>query len=130
PHAGEDLLRRGCLGERGEPAQIGEETGDVSAVAGEEPLPVLARDQLCHLGREKPRELFALPGDRFEQASVREGDRRLIRKSLDERDVRVAEGLRFATDEDDDADQLLLELDRHTEEASVAIWAGVGTTGV
>ena len=42
----EQLFGRSRLGERGEPTQVAEETGDVRAVPREQSLAVLARDQL------------------------------------------------------------------------------------
>ena len=117
----EQLLGGRRLAECGEPAQIREETRDVRAMAGQELLAVPAGDELCHLRRDEPGELRALPLDRLDQARIRNGDRRLVGEGLDQRDVLVAERLRFAADENDDADEVVLDHDRDRDQRSVAL---------
>ena len=84
PEHVEELLRRRRLGEGGEAAQIAEETRDIGAVPGEELLAVSAGDELCHLRRDEPSQLRALPLDRVEQARVGDRDGRLVGEGLDE----------------------------------------------
>ena len=52
-----------------------------------------------------------MPLDRFDEARVRDGDGRLVGEGLDESDVLVGERLRLTADENDDADQIVLDND-------------------
>ena len=121
PQHVDQLLGRSRFGESGEAAQVAEQARDVRAVPGQELLAVVAGDELGHLRRDEPGQLRALPLDRIDQARVRDRDRRLVGEGLDERDVVVGERLRFTADEDDDADQVVLDHDRHAEHRSVVL---------
>jgi hypothetical protein len=70
---------------------------------------------------DEPGELRALPFDGLEQARIRRRDRRLVGKGLDERDVLVGEGLQFTANENDDADEVVLDHDRDRDQRSVAL---------
>src|SRR5215211_8250955 len=126
----EQLLGRGRLRERGEAAQVEEETCDVGAVARQELLAVPARDQLGHLGREEAGELSPLPLDGLEQARVRERDRGLVGEGLEELDVLLGECLRLAAHDDDGADELVLDHHRHAEHRPVGARPGIGVLGI
>jgi hypothetical protein len=63
-------------------------------MAGEQPLALLRREQLRDRRRNEPGEFRPLPLDRLEQARVRDRDRGLIGKGLDELDVVVGEETR------------------------------------
>ena len=71
-----------------------------------------------------------MPLDRFEQACVCQGDRGLVREGLHERDVGIAECSWLAPHEDDGPDQVLIDLDRHPEQGSVPVRAGIDVLGV
>ena len=88
-------------------------------MAGEKPLAVCARDELGHLRREEACQLRALPFHGFEQAGVRDRDRRLVGERLDERDLLLGERLRLCTRHADHADQVVLEHDRHAQHRAV-----------
>src|SRR5206468_1809508 len=60
----EKLLRLGLLRERGKPAEVAEDGGDLPSVAAEELFALLAGDQRGHLRREEPAQLVALALDR------------------------------------------------------------------
>ena len=62
----EQFFRRSRLGERGEPTQVAEQTGDVRAVSREQPLAVVARDQLGDGRRDEARELGSLAFHRLD----------------------------------------------------------------
>src|SRR5262249_27981490 len=126
----EELLGSSRLGVRSEPTEVTEEAGDVGPVTVEKALAALARNQLRHLRGQEPGKLRALPLDRFEQAGVRERDRRLVGEGLQERDVGIAERSRLAAHEDDDADQILIDLDRHAKQGSEGERAGIDVLGV
>jgi hypothetical protein len=126
----EELLGRRGLGERGEAAQVEEEARDVRAMAGQELLAALARDQLGHLGRQESRELGALPLDGPDQARVRQRDRGLVGEGLEQPDMRLVEGLRPTAHDDDHSDQFVLDRDGHAEHRAVVARAGVAVVRV
>jgi hypothetical protein len=107
--------------EGGEAAQIREQTRDVRAVPGQELLADPAGDELCHLRRDEPGELRALPLDRLDQARIRNRDRRLVGEGLHERDVLVRERLRFTAGENDAADEVVLDHHRNRDQRSVVL---------
>ena len=63
----EQLFGRSGLGERGEAAEIAEQTRDVRPVPDEESLTVRARDEIRHLRRDETAEFRPLPLNRVEQ---------------------------------------------------------------
>jgi hypothetical protein len=71
PQDVEELLGRCRFGKGSEAAEVREEARDVGAVSGQEPLPVFARDQICHLRRDEAREVRPPPFDCLDQARIR-----------------------------------------------------------
>jgi len=126
----EQLLRRSRLGERREAAQIEEERGNVRTVPRQEPFTGFGRHEVCNLRRDEPKQRRTLPFHRFEEAGVRERDRGLVGEGLNERDVIIGERLGLATHDNDHADQVILDHDRHSEHRPEEPWPGIGVCGI
>jgi hypothetical protein len=78
----DELLGLGGFGERREAPEVEVDDRDVRAVAGEDPLAVVARNECGDLGRDEAGELPALALDRFEEPCVRDRDRGLVGERL------------------------------------------------
>ena len=116
----EQLFGRGRLGERREAPEVGEETGDVGAVAGEQLLALLRGDERGNLRRDEARQLRALPLHGIEQPRVGDRDGRLVGERPDEFDVLVGERPRNVTADGDRSDHLVVQDDRNAEQRSIA----------
>ena len=115
----EQLLRRGRLGERREAAEIGEQAGDVRAVAREQLLALLRGDERGHLRREEAGQLGPLPLHGVEQPRVGDRDGRLVGERRDELDLPVDERPRDAPADADDADECVVQEDRNAEQRPI-----------
>ena len=126
----EDLLRRSGLDERREPPEVAEHARHIRAMSGQKTLAVLAGDEFRDLRRDESRQLGPLPLDRVDQTRVCERNRGLIGEGLNQRNVLCGERLRLPPYEHDDADQILVHLDRHCKQRPVGERSGIDVLGI
>src|SRR5207247_1642831 len=101
----EDLLRVGCLGERGEATEVAEEGGDLASMSSQELLALVAGEQVGRL-RGESSELGPLTLDRLEQADVFNCDHDVVGERFEQPDVGVVEGPNLDAPDGDDTDRL------------------------
>ena len=86
----------------------------------EEPLTVLAREQLSDLRRDKPRQLGPLPLNRIEEARIHDCNCRLISKRAQKLDLVVGKGCRSGSHDPDHTKQLVVDQHRHPNQRAIA----------
>ena len=104
----------------GEAAQVGEDSGDLTAMAGQELLTFGTRDQRRDLGRHEPGELALLALDRLDQPGVLDGDGNLLREGRDQALLGQRERPNLIAGHVDDADDLAIADDWHAQQRPVA----------
>jgi hypothetical protein len=121
----EELLRSGGLGEDGEAPQVAEEDVMYARCPARSCSPSVLEMSSATCGETNRASSVRCRSTASKRRAFRDRDRRLIGEGLDERDVVGGERLRFATHENDDADEIVFDQNRDTEHRPVEARSGI-----